>query len=144
MSKINKNSVKSQPTKKKEKKEEKFAYHSVILSAIFGGLFLAISILLNGEIITLFPGDNPFLLALDITIKVLVILIFNILIMVSLGNYKELTGKPVDFKIIGLLFFFSLIQAFRDSLVFSFTLIGLLTIVLYLYLVQESWKSLFI
>ena len=138
MSKINKNSVKSQPTKKREKVEEKFAYRSVILSAIFGGLFLAISIILNGEIITLFQGDNPFLLALDITIKVLVILIFFILIMVSLGNYKELTGKPVDFKIIGLLFFFSLIQAFRNSLVFSFTLGGLLVIVLYLYLVQDS------
>ncbi len=138
MSKINKNSVKSQPTKKKENIEEKFAYRSVILSAIFGGLFFTISILLNGEIITLFQGDNPFLLALDITIKVLVILIFNILIMVSLGNYKELTGKPVDFKIIGLLFFFSLIQAFRNSLVFSFTFGGLLIIVLYLYLVQDS------
>ncbi len=138
MSKIKKDSVKSQPSKKKEKIEEKFAYRSVILSAIFGGLFLAISILLNGEIISLFLDDNPFLLALDITIKVLVILIFFILIMVSLGNYKELTGKPVDFKIIGLLFFFSLIQAFRNSLVFSFTLGGLLVIVLYLYLVQDS------
>lgn len=138
MSKINKNSVKSQPTKMKEPIVEKFAYRSVILSAIFGGVFLAISILLNGEIITLCLGENPFLLALDITIKVLVILIFNILIMVSLGNYKELTGKPVDFKIIGLLFFFSLIQAFRDMLVFSITLVGLLAIVLYLYLVQES------
>jgi hypothetical protein len=138
MSKINKNSVKSQQTKKKGKIEESFAYRSVILSAIFGGLFLAISILLNGEIFTLFLADDPFLIALDIIIKVLVILIFNILIMVSLGNYKELTGKPVDFKILGLLFFFSLIQAFRDSLVFSFTLVGLLAIVLYLYLVQES------
>ncbi len=138
MSKINKNSVKSQPTKKKEKLEEKFAYRSVILSAIFGGLFLAISILLNGEIISLFLADNPFLLALDVAIKVLVIIIFNILIMVSFGNYKELTGKPVDFKIIGLLFFFSLIQAFRNSLVFSFTLVSLLAIILYLYLVQES------
>jgi len=138
MSKINKNSVKSQQTKKKGKIEENFAYRSVILSAIFGGLFLAISILLNGEIITLFLADSPFLLALDITIKVFVILIFNILIMVSLGNYKELTGKPVGFKIITLLFFFSLIQSFRDSLVFSFTLVGLLAIVLYLYLIQES------
>ena len=144
MSKIKKDSVKSQLTKKKEKTEERFAYRSVILSTILGGLFLAISILLNGEIITLFLGDNPFLLALDITIKVLVILTFFILIMVSLGNYKELTGKPVDFKIIGLLFFFSLIQAFRNSLVFSFTLGGLLVIVLYLYLVQDSWKLLFI
>ena len=138
MSKINKNSIRSQQTKEKDKLEEKFAYRSVILSAIFGGLFLAISILLNGEIITLFLGDNPFLVALDIFIKVAVILIFNILIMVSLGNYKELTGKPVDFKIIGLLFFFSLIQAFRDSLVFFFTLVGLLAIVLYLYIIQES------
>ena len=53
-------------------------------------------------------------------------------------EYKELTGKPIDLKIILLIFSFSLIQSFKNTIVFSFSLIGLLVIVIYLYIVQES------
>ena len=37
--------------------ETKAAYRSVILSSILGGLFLLLSILLNGEFIILFTSD---------------------------------------------------------------------------------------
>ncbi|GAG64796.1 unnamed protein product, partial [marine sediment metagenome] len=67
-----------------------------------------------------------------------VILFFFIFLTISIGNYKELTGKPLDFKFIALIFIFSLIQSFRDSIVFSFTLVGLLLIIVYLIFIQEN------
>ena len=58
--------------------------------------------------------------------------------MISLGNYKELTGKPVKSKEILFLFGLSLVQTIRSLIVFIFTLIALLLVIFYLYLIQES------
>jgi hypothetical protein len=138
MSKIRKESTKSESIKRKPKFIERTAYRSVILSGILGGLFLILSIFINGEIIVIFTSDELLWAGIDITLKVLIILLSFIFMMISIGNYKELTGKPIDFKIILLLLFLSLIQAFRNSTVFSFTLIGLLVLVVYFYVVQES------
>jgi len=138
MSKIKKENLKSGTVKKKQKSKEKSTYRSVILSAIIAGILLIISILLNGGYLSLFPSETILLQTLDITVKVLVILFFFIFITISIGNYKELTGKPLDLKLIAIIFIFSLIQAFRDSIVFSFSLMGLLLITVYLFLVQEN------
>ena len=138
MSKIRKDSNKLESIKKKPKFIEKAAYRSVILSGILGGVFLVLSIIINGEFIIIFTSDELLWVGIDITLKVLIILLFFIFMMISIGNYKELTGKPIDFKIIILILFLSLIQAFRDSTVFSFTLIGLLVVVVYFYVVQEN------
>ena len=143
MSKIRKDTAKSEPNKKKIYKEkakfiEKTAYRSVILSGILGGVFLVISILLNGEFISLFSSDDLLWVGIDSILKVLIILFFFFFMMISIGNYKELTGKPLDLKLILLIFFLSLIQAFKNSVVFSFTFIGLLIIVVYLYVVQDN------
>ena len=138
MSKIKKENLKSGTVNRKPKLEEKSAYRSVILSAVIGGILLIISILLNGGYLTLFGSETMLLQTLDITVKVLVILFFFIFMTISIGNYKELTGKPLDLKLIVLIFIFSLVQSFRDSIVFSFSLIGLLLIIVYLFLVQEN------
>jgi len=138
MSKVKNKHLKSGTANRKPKLKEKSAYRSVILSAVIGGMLLVISILLNGGYLSLFASEDLFLQTVDITIKVLVILFFFIFITISIGNYKELTGKPLDLKLIVLIFIFSLIQAFRDSIVFSFSLIGLLIIMVYLFLVQEN------
>lgn len=138
MSKIRKNSTKTESIKRKSKLIEKTAYRSVILSGILGGVFLILSIMINGEFIVIFTSDELLWVGIDITLKVLIILLFFIFMMISIGNYKELTGKPIDFKLILLVLFLSLIQAFRDSTVFSFTLIGLLVVIVYFYVVQES------
>ena len=58
--------------------------------------------------------------------------------MISLGNYKELTGKPVKLKEILFLLGLSLIQTIRSLVVFILTLIGVFAILFYLYLIQES------
>lgn len=138
MSKIKKENLKSGTVNRKPKSKEKSTYRSVILSAIIAGILLIISILLNGGYLTLFPSETILLQTLDITVKVFVILFFFIFITISIGNYKELTGKPLDLKLIAIIFIFSLIQAFRNTIVFSFSLIGLLIITVYLFLVQEN------
>ncbi len=138
MSKIKKENLKSGTVSRKQKLVEKSAYRSVVLSAVIGGILLISSIFLNGGYLSLVISENILFQTLDITIRVLVILFFFIFMTISIGNYKELTGKPLDFKFIILIFFFSLIQSFRDSLVFSFTLVGLLLIIVYLFFVQEN------
>jgi hypothetical protein len=138
MSKTKKDNLKSGMVNRKQKLEEKSAFRSVILSAVIGGILLITSILLNGGYLTLFSIENILFQTLNITIKVLVILFFFIFMTISIGNYKELTGKPLDLKFIAVIFVFSLVQSFRDSIVFSFSFVGLLLIIVYLFLVQEN------
>jgi hypothetical protein len=138
MSKIRKEKLEPRTVNRNPKLEEKAAYRSVVLSAVIGGILLITSILLNGGYLFLFVSENLLFQTLDITIKVLVILFFFIFMTISIGNYKELTGKPLNIKFVALIFIFSLIQSFRDSIVFSFTLVGLLLIIVYLFFVQEN------
>ena len=74
---------------------------------------------------------------LNVLIQVVTILLFFLFIMISVGNYKELTGKPLDWKELLLLIVLSLGQTLLNLWVFAFTFIGLFVIIIYLYLVQE-------
>ena len=138
MSKLRKDTKKTESLKKEPIFVEKTAYRSVIISAILGGLFLVLSVIINGEFVVIFTSDELIWVGIDTILKILIILFFFIFMMISIGNYKELTGKPLDFKIILTIFILSLIQAFKNSTVLSFTFIGLLVIVIYFYVVQES------
>ncbi|MFX1493868.1 MAG: hypothetical protein ACFFBZ_06265 [Promethearchaeota archaeon] len=136
------------PKFKKEKKKdrysnkktfnEEFAYKTVIKSVFFAGFFFILSILFNMEIITFIENLGGFWFIIDILIKVGAILLFFFFIIISIGNYKELTGKPLDFKLIFLMFVLSLLQAFRDPIVFTFTFFGLAIIIIYMFFVQEK------
>ena len=117
--------------------DEKFAYRSVITSTIFAGIFLVISILFNGGFITSLMNINLFFTSIDILIKVLAIILFFFFILASIGNYKELTGKPVNFKLMILLFILSVIQGFRNEWVFSLSFIGLIVVLVYFYILQD-------
>lgn len=137
MSKFKKNQTKSNKTNAKSEFDESFAYKTVVLTAILSGILLIISLLFNTQIIATFMVENTIWFYIDISIKVLVILLFFVFSIISIGNYKELSGKPMDFKLILLLFVLSIIQAFRNSWVFGFTFLGLLVIIAYFYFVQE-------
>ncbi|TFF87078.1 MAG: hypothetical protein EU550_04120 [Promethearchaeota archaeon] len=137
MSKFKKKSSKSNRKSNNSKLEEDLAYKTVRLTAFLSGLFLFISLLFNTQIITIFMIENSVWIYIDIILKIMVILLFFLFSVISIGNYKELTGKPLDFKILLLLFLLSLLQAFRNSLVFGFTFLGLLVIIAYFYFVQE-------
>ena len=137
MSKFKKNQTESKKTIVKSKLDENFAYKTVLVSSFLSGIFLILSLFFNSQIITIFMIENTIWFYIDIIIKVSVILLFFLFSIISIGNYKELSGKPLDFKLIFLLFILSIIQTFRNSWVFGFTFLGLLVIIAYFYFIQE-------
>lgn len=139
MSKIRKtNNINNKNSKKSSNSDQKFAYRTVILSVILAGICLIVSLLFNAEIITIFMDQGLFMDIIDITIKVVSILLFFLFMIISLGNYKELIGEPLKLGNIIIIFIISLLQAFRNSIVFGFTLTGLLFLLIYLYFAHEG------
>ncbi len=136
MSKIAKHP--SKEIEEKYKTDEQFAYRTVIISAILGGIFYVISLFLNMGIISMFIDKNPIINIVEIAVQVLVVLLFFLFMLTSMGNYKELTGKPLDWKELLLLFGFSIGQTLLNLWTFFFTILGLILILIYLYLVQEN------
>ncbi len=141
---------KKKPPKSNNISEDVFLLRSIRISAILGGVFLLLSLIFNGTerffdhlVIKLLPSISHLLQAdywvvIDNIIKVSVILFAFFFMIISLGNYKEYTGKPIKIQEILVLVGFSLIQTVRNLYVFIFTLIGLVLLLFYLYLVQES------
>ena len=123
--------------RKKNYTDETYAYRSVILSTILGGIFFLISLLLNLEIISFLQDQNILWNLINISIRVIVILLFFLFMITSIGNYKELTGKPLNWKQLFLLVLFCIGQTILNLWVFIFTSMGVLVILIYLYLVQE-------
>ena len=137
MSKVPKDQIKEQKLKIRRRSDDKFAYRTVIISCILGIIFYVISFIFNIGLIPFFTESNILFTLLDILIKVIAILLFFLSMMISIGNYKELTGNPLGWKELLLLLVLSLGQTLLNLLVFSLTFIGLLIIVIYFYLVQE-------
>ncbi|MFX1346581.1 MAG: hypothetical protein ACFFBC_11330 [Promethearchaeota archaeon] len=141
MSKIPKDQIKEQKSKIKRRSDDKFAYRTVIISCILSIIFFVVSLFFNVifEIgfFSFFTDSSILFSMLDVLIKVVIILLFFLFMMISVGNYKELTGKPLDWKELLLLIVLSLGQAILNLWVFAFTFIGLLVIIIYLYLVQD-------
>ena len=137
MSKIARDQSREHSLKNKRKFEEIFAYRTVIISTVLGIIFYVVSFLFNREIIIISTNNNLLLDLINTLIKVVTILLFFLFTMISIGNFKELSGKPLDWKELLLLFILSLGQAILDSLVFTFTLLGLIILLIYLYVVQE-------
>jgi len=137
MSKIPRDQSREHSLKNKRKFEEIFAYRTVIISTVLGIIFYVVSFLFNREIIIISTNNNLLLDLINTLIKVVTILLFFLFMMISIGNFKELSGKPLDWKELLLLFILSLGQAILDSLVFTFTLLGLIILLIYLYVVQE-------
>lgn len=138
MSKIAKPSNKKKKVEEIKRNDEQFAYKTVIISAILGGIFYVISIFANMGILSMIIGKNPIFNIIEIVVQVFVVLLFFLFMLTSMGNYKELTGKPLDWKEILLLFGFSIGQTLLNLWTFFFTILGLILILIYTYLVQEN------
>jgi hypothetical protein len=137
MSKIPKQNEKEIKSKEKYRSDEKFAFRSVIVSATLGGIFFILSLLFNTEILSIFMNRDIFWTSIDITIKVITILLFFLLMITSIGNYKELVGKPLNWKEMLLLVLLSIGQTILNVWVFVFTVFGLAILLIYLYIIQE-------
>ena len=140
MSKFKKEPKQTLKTKKKITSDEEFAFKSVFITAILSGFFILLSLFLNGfnMLSGLIESHEIHMEIIYALINSSVIILFFFFSLISIGNYKDLTGKPVDWREIVLLIGLSLIQTIRNPLVFIFTLIGLILIVIYMYLVQEG------
>lgn len=130
---------KTQNKKKLNKTEsrENLGYKTVILTGILTGVLFFASLLFNGQIVTLSIFDNIFLNIAEIFIRTIVISLFFLSITISFANYRDLVGKPISWKELTLLFLLSIIQSILNIYVFLLSLIGLILILVYLYLIQE-------
>jgi len=137
MSKIPKQPEKKDNLKQKYRTDENFAFKSVIISFILGCIFFIISLLFNTEVITIFMNREIIWTFIDVLIKTIVVLLFFLFIITSFANYKEVIGKRLNWKDLLLIILLSIGQTILNSLVFIFTFIGLIIIVIYLFLIQE-------
>jgi hypothetical protein len=135
MPKFKKEPESQKKPKKYTKKEQ--AFKSVKIATILSGICLVLSVLFNAEIITYFMDKGLTWDILDVSIKTGIILLFFLFSVISIGNYKDITGKPITIKEILLMVGLSLLQTINNLWVFLFTLLGLPLIILYFYLVQE-------
>ncbi|TXT63881.1 MAG: conserved membrane protein of unknown function [Promethearchaeota archaeon] len=116
--------------------KQNYAYKSIVISIILSLACLTISLFFNGELISITLSGDAIWKLIDIIIKVFSILMFFLFVIIVIGNYKELTGKPMNWKELLFVFIISLIQSILNLTVFIITLIGLILVIIYLYLSQ--------
>ncbi|MBD3342756.1 MAG: hypothetical protein GF353_26905 [Candidatus Lokiarchaeota archaeon] len=129
--------------KQRIRKREQEILKTIRISALLGGIFLLISFLFNvthwfeDGIITKIIARETLWDIVDNSIKALTILLCFLFMTTSIGNYKELTGKPLKLWEVIVLVGLSLLQTFRNFWVFLIASISLGIAVFYLYLVQD-------
>jgi hypothetical protein len=125
--------------KKKKGKEERedIGYRTVIFTAIITGTLFIASLLFNGEIISLTFSNNLIFELVEIVIRTILILLFFLFFTISYANYRDLVGKPIGWKELLFILVLSIIQSILNVYVFLLSLIGLILILMYLYLIQE-------
>jgi len=141
MSKYKKIPEKETVEKKKPKKilsTDELIIKSGITSFYLAGIFFVISILFNSGIVTIFMNQNLYLDIVDILIKTISIILFFLFLSVAVGNVEEINGKIFDWKKLTILIIISLIQSIRNGWVFLFSSLGIIILILYLWLLQES------
>jgi len=83
-------------------------------------------------------NQNLYLDIVDILIKTISIILFFLFLSVAVGNVEEINGKIFGWKKLTILIIISLIQSIRNGWVFLFSSLGIIILILYLWLLQES------
>lgn len=141
MSKYKKIPEKETVEKQKPKKilsTDELIIKSGIISFYLASIFFVISILFNSGIVTIFMNQNLYLDIVDILIKTISIILFFLFLSVAVGNVEEINGKIFGWKKLTILIVISLIQSIRNGWVFLFSSLGIIILILYLWLLQES------
>lgn len=141
MSKYKKIPEKETVEKQKPKKilsTDELIIKSGITSFYLASIFFVTSILFNSGIVTIFMNQNLYLDIVDILIKTISIILFFLFLSVAVGNVEEINGKIFGWKKLTILIIISLIQSIRNGWVFLFSSLGIIILILYLWLLQES------
>ncbi len=119
--------------------DEAFAFRSAKVTLFLSVIFFLISLFFNlVDIFSLLAlSDTVLLDVVNHIIKIAASLFFFLSMTTFLGNYGDLLGKPLNWKLMITVFLFSLLQTIRNYLVLGITFIGLIIIVIYFYLIQE-------
>lgn len=140
MPKFEKERKKELNSQKNKDFNQDLAFKSLLFTLFLGSIIFIISIIFNVvDILSLLSiNQNQLVEILNIGIKVVTPILFFFFMLTSIGNYKDLLGKPADWIDILFLFCISLFQTVRNTIVFGLTLIGLIILILYFYIIQEE------
>lgn len=140
MPKFEKEKIKGSKSQKSQEFNQDLAIKSLFFTLFLGVIFFIISIFFNVvDILSLLSLTQTLLLEIiNIAIKVITPMIFFLFMLTSIGNYKDLLGKPANWKDIIFLFCLALFQTVRNTVAFTITLIGLILLILYFYIIQED------
>ena len=126
-----------------EKSTEKvYMFNSIIKTFILMILFFVISLLYNGRILTLGNLEDPeaakstLETITHIGVKAGSVILFFFFGMITIGNYQELKGYTMGWKGILLLFVLSILLASTEGDIFFVSLLGIVLVMGYLYMVQ--------
>lgn len=118
-----------------------FMYSSSIKSLVIGAVCFIISLLFNGNIINLELEAGSYLDIIMIIVKCLSVILFFTFTIIGLANNMELRGDPASIREVIIIGILALIQTVRSGTVFGVSLLGVLLIVLYLWVIQPKVKS---
>jgi len=118
-----------------------YMYKSSIKAFLFGTICFIVSLLFNGNLIPISSEKGTILDIFLNLIKILSIILFFSFIFLGLSNSLELRGKPSSIREIIIVGALSLVQSVRSGLVFGLSLLGIIIVVFYIWLIQTKVKT---
>ena len=128
---------------------KKSMFKSSLVTYLIAAVFLIISFLFNGLVIngwvTLVDeaavkvGNNegmPFIYIADIIIKTISIIAFFFFSLISVANYRELSGYMMSWKELLVVIIIALFQATTSGLIFVICACGVAVVLTYMYFIQ--------
>ncbi len=128
-------------------------FKSATLTYLLAAVFLVVSFLFNGLIISgwvtlvdeaaiVVENDEgmPFIYIADILIKTISIIVFFFFSLVSVANYRELSGYIMSWKELLVLLILTLIQSTTSGLIFVISACGVVLVLTYMYFIQGKIK----
>ena len=144
MPKIKKDRMENQTARRKKMAQDKTVlkykmYRSSVLTYLLAVVFLAISFLFNGKLLTAWVSkvdgtatidSSPTFVILDVAIRSISVILFFWYTLVSVGNWQELRGYILTWKEMTVILILSLFQTTINGTVFIISLIGI-SLILY-------------
>ncbi|GAB4324275.1 MAG: hypothetical protein Kow0069_29800 [Promethearchaeota archaeon] len=114
-----------------------FLFSSSVKAFVVAGGFLVLSLLLNLGIVAVFPGEEVY----GALVKGAAIVGFFFFMCVSVLNLRELRGKVGGWQDLTLLVVLSILQGVLSGWTVLFSLLGILAVVAYFWLMQAKLEA---